>query len=490
MMINLKIRYAALLLAASTVLTACKNEWQNHDVITNQALNVTLNDQISQTADLSTFNTYLVKTGYDKILAASKSYTVWAPTNTAMQTIDPAILADTGKLRKFVANHISYQAYFTTNATPSLVIRTLSGKNIIFTATTFEEAKIVKANVYVKNGVLHTIDQATGTKPNAYEFMVSNYASSKQNVFIQTLFHTETDTSKGVKLYTDPVTKKNVYQAGTTFPVIKNSYFQRVSDISSEDSLITYIILNDATFDSERGKIGKYFNVSSSPFQTDSLTRFNVIKDLVVNHVYTTDNMPDSLTTTTGIRIHIDKTTILQTQKLSNGIAYVVSSIGYQLFANKIPTVIIQAEFPDSLRTPSSPAIRIKKDPNGVRFTDMQSSSITSSPDPLYYYRYRSTVNTAQYKVYWRALNDIFTAPFSQKVDFSPTRYYPKAAEQPLTTLGYMPVAVGNYSEVYLGTYTPANYGTLYTFLVSAMGVVSTAPSALSLDYIKLVPVN
>jgi len=489
-MINLKIRYATLLLAACAMLSACKNAWQNHDLVTNEALNISLNDQISQTADLSTFNTYLVKTGYDKILASTKSYTVWAPTNAAMQTIDQTILSDTAKLRKFVANHIAYQQYFTTTPTPSLVIRTLSGKNIIFTATNFEEAKIVKGNVYVKNGVLHTIDQATGTKPNAYEFMVSTSLSTKQNAFIQTLFHTEIDTSRGVKLYVDPITKKGVYQAGTTFPISKNYYFQRVSNIASEDSLLTYIILNDAAFDAEKLKIAKYYNVSSSATVSDSLTKYNIVKDLVVNHVYTADNLPDSMLTTGGIKIHLDKSAIVQTQKLSNGIAYVVSSIGYQILTNKIPTIVMQGEFPDSLRTPSTPTIKIKAGANGVRFTDIQSASITSSPDPLYYYRYKTIVNTAQYKVYWRAGNDILTAPFSQKIDFSPTSRYPKALETPLTTLGYQPVAPGTYAETYLGLYTPANYGTLYTFLVSATGVTSALPSALSLDYIKLVPVN
>lgn len=493
MMINFKLRYATLLLAVCCALTACKNAWQNHDIVTNEALNISLNEQISQTADLSTFNTYLVKTGYDKILAASRSYTVWAPTNSAMQAIDPSILADTAKLRKFVANHISYQNYFTTTPNPSLVIRTLSGKNITFTPTTFEEAHIVKGNVYVKNGVLHTIDQAAGVKPNAYEFMVANYGGSKQNLFIQSLFHSEIDTSKGIKLYTDPITKKNVYQAGTTFPVIKNTYFQRVSDISSEDSLVTYIILNDAAFTAERNKVGKFYNVTASALKTDTLTNYAVVKDLVVNHVYTVDNMPDSMVTTTGIKIHLDKSAILQTQKLSNGIAYVVSSVGYQLFSNKIPNIIIQGELPDSLRTPSSPVIKVKKDALGVRFTDIQNTSITSSPDPLYYYRYKVIANSAQYKVYWRAGNDFFTVPFSQKIAFNSDitkRAYPKATDPQFATLGYFSVAPGTYAETYLGTYTVTDYGTLYTYLVSALGVTSTLPSGLSLDYIKLVPIN
>jgi hypothetical protein len=490
MMINSKTRNALILFVMYFMFSSCKKAWQNHDEVLNQELNKTLIEQVNETPNLSIFNTYLVKTGYDKILASSKSYTVWAPTNEAMQNLDPAIIADTAKLKLFVANHISYQQYFTTTPNPTSIIRTLSGKNITFTATAFEEAKIVTANVYVKNGVLHTIDQAAGIKPNAYEYMLSTTLSNKQKTYIQSLFHTEIDTSKGVRLYTDPATKKTVYQAGTTFPVTKNYYFQKVSDISNEDSLLTYIILNDAAYEAEKVKIRKYYNVSSSATKTDSLAQFNIVKDLVVNHIYSADNLPDSLTTVSGVKIHLDKSAILQTQKLSNGIAYVVNSISYKVLENKIPTIYIQGEFPDSLRTPSSPLIKIKKDPNGIRYTDIQSQSITSSPDPLYYYKYKTVVNSAQYRVYWRAVNDIFTTPFSQKLDFSSTSYYPKAIEPPLTTLGYKSVAVNTFSEVYLGIYTPANYGNLYTFLVSALGVVSTTPSALSLDYIKLVPVN
>ena len=191
-----------------------------------------------------------------------------------------------------------------------------------------------------------------------------------------------------------------------------------------------------------------------------------------------------------GVRIHLDKNAIVSTQKLSNGIAYVVNSISYTMYQNKIPNIIIQGEAPDSLRVPSAISIKNKLSPTGVKFTDIQTASITSSPDPLYYYRYRPIVNSVKYQVYWRAINDILTVPFNMKVDFSLTSHYPKAAETPLATVGYNSTGVLNYNEVYLGTYTSTNYGSLYTFLVSATGVTSTAPSALSLDYIKLVPVN
>jgi hypothetical protein len=490
-MITLKIRYViCFMLLSGMLLSACKKVWDDHNAITNQALNKTLLQQISETPELSSFNNVLAKTGYDKVLASSNSFTVWAPTNAAMQNIDPAITADTAKLKQFVQNHIVYQAYFIRMPQPSLKIKTLSGKNIVFTATTFDDANIVTADVCVNNGVLHTIDLAAAPKLNAYEFLLSSAAATKQKAFIRGLLHTETDTSKGVRLYVDPATKKTVYQAGTTFPVLKNTYFQKVADISSEDSLVTYIVLNDAAYDAERAKIGKYYNVPTSATQTDSLTQFAVVKDLVINHVYSANALPDSMVSVSGVKIHLDKSAIVETRQLSNGVAYVVSSISYNMFQNKIPNIIIQGEQPDSLRVPSTISIKTKKSPAGIKYTDMQSSSITSSPDPLYYYRYKPTVNSAKYQVYWRAINDIYTTPFNMKVDFSPTSHYPKSTETPLATMGYISSGVLNYNEVYLGTYTPASYGSLYTFLVSATGVVSTAPTALSLDYIKLVPVN
>jgi hypothetical protein len=168
---------------------------------------------------------------------------------------------------------------------------------------------------------------------------------------------------------------------------------------------------------------------------------------------------------------------------------------------NKIPTVIIQGEMPDSLRVPANPLARIKSDPQGRRFTDLQTGSITSSPSPLYFYRYRSTVNSVKYEVYWRVINDILVAPISMKVDFNTNKSFGSVLF-PLATVGYhnVPSLIGlaqdsdpyrdAYKEVYLGTYTADTYGTLYTFLASSLAASSTAPTALSLDYIKLKPVN
>jgi len=482
-------------------LVACKDQWEEHNETVRQELGKNLFETIKEKPELSRFAGYLEQTGFDKVLAYSKTYTVWAPNNNALQTLDASVTADTAKLRLFIANCIAPQTYFTSSARQALKIKTLSGKHIIFSATAFEEATVVAADNYVKNGVLHVVDKPILPKPNAAEF-VKSYSSglSKQFAFLSRLEHIETDTSKGVKLYTDPATGRSVFRDGTTFPVQRNYYYQRVADLTREDSLCTYLILNDAAFDQERNKLQTYFK-REDPLQTDSLVQWNVVKDLTISGVKTAEQLAAGVMSLSGVRIQVSPGAVIETRKLSNGIAYVINKLDYTVLENKIPVLVIEAEMPDSVRTPSAIVRKIKRDNMGVLFTDVLASGITSTVDPMYHLRFRSVAHSVKYRVIWRAVNDVLTAPISMKVDFSNRSGYPKAADPQLITTGYKQVAPlvnpttgvinpAAYNEVVLGEYTPERYGTLYAFLVAATGASSASPTALSLDYIKLVPVN
>lgn len=475
------------LLAMVFVYSCRKENWDEHNALVDQDLSKNLLQVISENPELSKYTEYLVKTGYDKVLSQSQSYTVWAPDNDALAGMDPEKVNNDEKLKKFIGNTISNQAYFTNMPKDSLIIPVLNGKRILFTATSFEEATIVKANQYVSNGVLHITDEAIVPKLNAWEFLQTYTGSSSQYDFIRQQDHLELDTSKAILLYIDPITQKPVYQAGTTTDVVKNYYFQNVSDISSEDSLSTYIILTDAAFESEKTKLRPYYSIRSGESITDSLAIWSVAKDLVIRGVYTKDKLPDSLTSVTGVQIHIDKSNIIETRTLSNGIAYVVNKIDYKVMENKIPTIIVQGEFPDSLSVPSAVNVRTKRNPDGVTaYTDMQVSSITKAG---YYFRYKTLLNSVKYKVYWRAINDIYTTPFVMKVSFDPliTLY---SSTILMDNLGFQNVNPNNYAEVYLGEYTPDDYGNLNIFLANSDAATSAVPAALTLDYLKFVPVN
>ena len=80
---------------------ACK-KWDNHVAANEEVLNESLMQQINSRAELSTFSSYLVKTGLDKLMESSRNYTVWAPNNDALKSLASEVVNDTAKLRAFL----------------------------------------------------------------------------------------------------------------------------------------------------------------------------------------------------------------------------------------------------------------------------------------------------------------------------------------------------------------------------------------------------
>src|SRR5688572_30518093 len=106
----MRLRYKFLLVAVcALVFSACK-KWDDHVEVTNQDLKQNLLQAISADANLSTFRELIKKTGLDSLLQSSKTFTVWAPVNSALQNLDPAIINDNTQLKAFVLNHISFQS--------------------------------------------------------------------------------------------------------------------------------------------------------------------------------------------------------------------------------------------------------------------------------------------------------------------------------------------------------------------------------------------
>src|SRR6476661_6341358 len=84
-----------------TALSGCK-KWEDHTALNNQDLTKDLYTAIKEEPTLSRFAELITQAGLDSLLKSSKSFTVWAPSNSALNSLDPAIPADTAKLRKFV----------------------------------------------------------------------------------------------------------------------------------------------------------------------------------------------------------------------------------------------------------------------------------------------------------------------------------------------------------------------------------------------------
>jgi uncharacterized surface protein with fasciclin (FAS1) repeats len=520
-----KNRYLLVFLVIAVALSACKKQWDNRTEITNQQLDKTLMQQIQENSNLSTFAGYLTKIGYDKLLSSSKTYTVWAPDNQALQTMDAAIVADTAKLRAFVANHIANLVYLTSSAQPSLKIRTLNGKNVTFTATTVEEATITGANQYVNNGVVHVINKTLAPKLNIYDYIKSltavgvmhkQYLLSQDTSFV--------DTTKATVASIDPKTGKPILVAGTGV-VNQNKYFNRVANLAAEDSTYTYFVLTDDAYNTERNKVSRFFaTVTNSADTTNALAGFNVLKDAAVRGVVTPEQMAaGTLKSVLGVALPaIGSGAIVQSYKASNGMVYVVNSMNFAL-AEKIRPITIQGELPSFFQrtdTRGNIQYRIKKDPSGIEFRDLFLSGFNLPGQ--YFVAYKlSNLYTCQYKVSWRAINDIaYVAPtggtlptVTQRLAFGPIIpvITPTATTFPfVVTFPYVnnssPALPVNYQEVVLtgatgsnaninstgGTLNVAKYNSVNMYIQNA-NITGTGTNvnlnALTLDYVTLTPI-
>jgi hypothetical protein len=478
-------------------LAGCK-KWDDHTKLTNQDLSKTLSDEISQRSNLSKFYEYLKKAGLDKELASSKTYTVWAPTNDALQTLDPAIVADSAKLRAFIGNHIALESYFKSNTTQIIRVAMLNGKRVAFSGSKFDDATITEADKYVGNGVLHVIDKTAPVYLNAWELQDNTKTTYLQSAYILSLTKKVFDPTNAIIDSISSQTGLPVYHPGTD-SVLRNAFNTDVYDLQNESKQYTYFILTDAAFASETARLKPYFQTGNTGV-TDSLAGFGVVKDLIVEGYYTIDQLPSVLTSKFGVKIPIDKSKIVETRRLSNGIAYVINGINFDV-KEKIPTVIVQGEnyrgFYDAAGVAVTPRqnnvsavfVRYRVNPNnGQQFTDLfVYGHGISGLNALYT---APKLSSVKYKVYWVAVNDtlrlngnVNPVTFTQKLAMGArgTNLLPTVA--PLTNN----VTPLNYNEVYLGDYVVALWGNLNMFL-TANASTGNGTNSLNLDYIKLVP--
>ncbi len=477
----------------SVIISSCK-KWNEHIAINNPDVTEDLYTAIKNEPTLSRFADLITQAGLDTLLTSSKTYTVWAPSNDALTTLDPSISNDINKLRSFILNHISYQLYFTRDAQTSKRIGMLNGKYNNFFGNKFENATITSADRYVKNGVLHFIDKYVLVLPNLWDYINSTAGQYMQNNFIAGLNFSSFDPSLAVIDSISSSTGLPVYHPGTGI-VIKNTFNEKVFDTRREDKQYTYFIIENAGFTLKADSLKPYFNTISIT-TTDSLDKWNIVKDLVVDTLYpSASSLPAVLFSKFGIALPINGSLITGTKKVSNGMVYVFSLSGTTT-TSKFQQTVIQGESPAGFLSDKTgnTNYRIRFNPiTNQNFADILVSGhgVTS-----YYSYYRlNEMPSMKYNVYAFAVNDFQTANVFQSIG---VRYFtPPSTFTTITTipaaLNYavpLKTAVGAYNEVFLGSFTSTLFGTLDFRLISGgttLGSTGTGP--IVLDYLRIVPV-
>lgn len=478
MLIPKRLKFITVMLGLALVAATCNKKWDDHNAITDASVANNVYDNISKNTNLSKFAEYLVKTGYDKVIAGSKTYTVWAPTNTALASLDATIVADTAKLKLFVANHISNQTYLSAIAEQRVAM--LNGKYNTVGNNKFDSASITTPDVLAANGVYHVIDKFIPRYDNCWEFMKNSSTVPLMKTYLLSQDYNYFDptiaTQTGVNAQGDPI-----YDTATGL-VKKNKFLEDVLDVSDEKNQYTLILMNDASFTTEYNKLSPWFK-TGTPDSTNKLTSFWLTKDLVFKGAYTQAQLPDTLVSLTGVKVPVNKPSIIASYKTSNGWVHLMSKVDFTL-AYKFPPLIIQGEQPTSFAADRSGNTQYRVRFNtltGLNFNDILMQNYNYAN---YFIRYLvRNVPSMRYNAFWVAVNDVQTTPlWNQRLAID-------SSNSATTNLPFVTVAYKNYGEVALGQLNITNYRNINLYVMGpTTASTSGGVNSIALDYIKLVP--
>jgi uncharacterized surface protein with fasciclin (FAS1) repeats len=468
--------FPALTLAAALV-TGCK-KWDDHNAVTEPALNQTLFEQISADTSLSQFADLLIKTGYDQVIASSKTFTVFAPTNAALAGLDAATINDTAKLRKFVGNHIANQSIFTSTAATSLRIPMLNGKYQNMQSGIIADATITGPDHAAKNGVFHVINKMLPALGNIWETLDNNpFIPAKQRAFLLSLFAKVRDTTNAVQIGVDPNTGEPVYQPGTD-SITTNIFWRNVYDLRDERKQYTLFVLNDVAWDAETIKYSPYFKYIDS-LTTTTLAKFQVVKDFAFDTLYAPASIPDTILSKFNVKVPVHKPSIVRTITTSNGIIYVMNKAEVQP-KHKLLPIIIQGENYRATSADRRGNTYFRDRYNDTTKTDFRDVLVFGHGVSQFNINYRVlNVYSVKYKAYWVAFNDFQTANFQQKLAIgTPTD----------TRLNYVTVTPRIFTEKEIGTFEIPEFLNFLDLYLVAANSTTAAVNPLVCDYIKLVP--
>lgn len=455
----------------SIAIYGCNDKWDEHVAVTDEIVNDNLFEQLSENNELTEFNKLLVKTGYDKVIAASKTYTVFAPNNDVVATLSPSLINDTTQLKIFVANHIAISAYRTDMAADSVKLKMLSGKNLVFLQNEIDEIQITTANKFAANGIYHIINGALTPRSSIWEYLRSNNTAYRQAAFITAL-----DT---INIYPNG-------QTNTGNVLFDNEFTRETYNIRNEEVKYTMFLMQDAALTTEVNKLLPYFLRPSIDTNTNIATQY-AIRDLVFPGELKASNLPDTLISKFGVKVPVNRNNIVETIKTSNGLIHIVRNMNVEL-RHRLVTTKIEGENPRQFipgDRRGNTYFRNKRDPQGILFNDLM---VQNHGVSLFEVGYNTPIlYSTTYRVFWRAINDIQTNVFQQRLRVGGVRNAAGLVVNTITTFPYINVNVNDYTEVYLGDFTLTSAGNIPLALIGAT-VTTNGNNTLTLDYLKLVP--
>ncbi|MBN2698745.1 MAG: fasciclin domain-containing protein [Bacteroidales bacterium] len=334
------------LLTGTLFIQTCSDEWGRHyDEDTFNLPDKTLKEQIEEHSNLSLFSKMLQITGYDELLDASQSFTVWAPVNEALSGVDTT---DTRLVLEIVRNHIA-RSRITTSGVESRSVRMLNGKYIRFERSasgfSFADHNVVEPDLPAMNGLVHVIDGYAPFLDNLWEYIGRTENLDSLRTYLDENNILDFDPVNSVEI---GVNEDGQPIFDTVF-VLTNPVLEKLGAIDSEDSIYTAILPDNSAWTEAYGRIVNYFNFpgdAGSTIRQRKLTQWTLVKDMLFHERLTEPATLDSVVTTTG-NVYYNPASLFPATGpvvLSNGLAYVIGQMPYADTVSWFREIRIEAE--------------------------------------------------------------------------------------------------------------------------------------------------
>ena len=274
-----KVRIAVV--ACSALVAASCTDYLDYNTVpeaTDPTADKTLWENISENEKLTDFAAVLKRLGYDEVLNASHTYTVWAPQNGSFSVEELNQMDSTKVERQFLKNAIADYAHREADINDTVVYM-LNGKLVKFSnkntdMLAFDGKDILPnaANPAVfnypsTNGLLYITSAPATFRYNGYEYLrESEDMPSMMGAYVENYESRELDEINSVK----GAIIDGVQHYDDSVIIVSNILTDRMlrAQLDNEDSLYTVLIPTDEAWDRAYGKIISYYNyVEKIPYQ-------------------------------------------------------------------------------------------------------------------------------------------------------------------------------------------------------------------------------
>lgn len=330
-------------------IASCTDKWEDHYVTQPATMDgtQTIAEYIGSQPDLSVFAQMLTISGYDSILSAPQTFTVWAPANAALSNIN---LQDGELVRNMVMNHISRFSYPTSNLS-SKVIYMLDKKFITFNRGDgnfkFGGIDLIseKSNIALANGIVHHINGFVPYKDNLWEYILkANELDSLRN-FLNSQSEYIFDPKNSVEIGTNEFGQA-IYDSVITF---SNPILDKIGYLHLEDSVYSAILPDNKAWKDAYDKVKSNYKtlaVDGGAPRQRYLSQLALVRNLVFRNEIVAVEGLDSLVSTTGSKfmnpayLFTNATPV----SLSNGIGFVTDSLRYKAAESWQQPIVLEAE--------------------------------------------------------------------------------------------------------------------------------------------------